>query len=266
MTIKCKLLSCNQNIGLMQGVLSCIKCKDSHHRTCHPKVPNKEFAVFKLTWMCPRCAVGPSVADRCDAFAEFDVEALNSSLVFHYLSTECQVLDIEVQPPEFSKGLHIGHINLNGISNKIDELRDFLVKTKFLVCGVTETKLRPAQQTSTVNIPGYNILRFDRETRAGGGSIIYIEDNLKNLPLVYNVKFPLEVEVNCVQLFPNFRKPLIVVIIYNPPKESLKKQFLSSLESLLVTIQEDKLDYFVLGDFNIDLKNRFNRKYLENFS
>jgi len=87
----------------------------------------------------------------------------------------------------------------------------------------------------------------------GGGSIFYIHDSLKYLPLEYDVAFPKEVEINCVQIFPDYTKPIICILVYNPPVENHKLQFLQSLESLLYWVERDNVEYVVMGDFNIDL-------------
>lgn len=44
-----------------------------------------------------------------------------------------------------------------------------------------------------------------------------------------------------------------MVLIYRPPVDSLKPQFIRSFESLLFQIERDNVESIILGDFNIDL-------------
>lgn len=107
--------------------------------------------------------------------------------------------------------------------------------------------------SSLFKTPGYSFLRFDRTTRLGGGSAFYIKEDVKSLPLNYDVRYPHETEVQCLQIFPNYVKPIIIILIYNPPRNENKAQFVQSLEALLYLVERDKLEYVILGDINIDL-------------
>jgi exonuclease III len=154
--------------------------------------------------------------------------------------------------PDFAKGIRIGQLNINSIRNKIDELKIFLMQYSFDVCGITETKLQQQEASTNYNIIGYQLLRFDRTTRQGGGSALYIKEDVSFIHLNYDVKFSVESEVNIIQLFPEHRKPLIVILIYHPPN-NCTKQFILSLQSLILHVDNDKVNFTIIGDLNVNL-------------
>ena len=70
--------------------------------------------------------------------------------------------------------MHFVHINANSILSKIEEVRIIASKTKAAVIGISESKLDENVLNGEINIPGYNILRSDRN-RHGGGVLCYIK-------------------------------------------------------------------------------------------
>lgn len=277
MSLNCS--SCHEKFKPRQFRISCGICLNSHHRICLPsKIPQKDWTLFKKNWKCISCSSHTSsipqhVLQNLPFFIDPRVEEESTTInfpddanigekssSFYNIDIDVQlVLDIvlsnidKAEIPEFYNGLRIGHLNCNSLAGKIDEIRSFLPKTNFSICCFTETKLDSNVPDSFISISDYNMIRSDRLSRGGGGSIIYLHSAIKYLPLSYEVNFPKEVEVNCVQIFPKFRKPLIIVLIYRPPLDSLKSQFIRSLECLLFQIEKDKVDYMLLGDWNMDL-------------
>ena len=79
--------------------------------------------------------------------------------------------------PLNKKGLHFLHININSLLSKKDEIRCIVNKTKAAIIGITESKLDHTVPDSELNIPGYDILRCDRN-RNGGGVACYIRKDL----------------------------------------------------------------------------------------
>lgn len=189
--------------------------------------------------------------DHDDHLSFLDISLGNSSATtIHEVYSESE--PERNPPPAFIKGQKFGQININSIVGKIDEIRQFLMTERFLFCVINETKLKDGIERNELHVDGYRLLRFDRLHRAGGGCAIYIQENMRFLPLHYDVKFPPEVEINIVQIFPNFSKPIIVILVYSPP-HIVKLDFIDCYESLLHLVCKDNVDYVALGDFNIDL-------------
>ena len=70
------------------------------------------------------------------------------------------------------RGLHLLHLNVNSLLNKIDELRYISKVSNAAVIGITETKLDNSVNDSEISIAGYKVIRNDRN-RHGGGCLLY---------------------------------------------------------------------------------------------
>ena len=77
---------------------------------------------------------------------------------------------------KFTKNLFFGHLNLNSIRNKFEAL-EFLIKDRFDVFLVSESKLHSSFPEAQFKIPGYRIFRQDR-VKYGGGLMFYINQNI----------------------------------------------------------------------------------------
>ena len=71
------------------------------------------------------------------------------------------------------KGFEIGHLNIQGISNKIDQVRLLLEsdKNQIHVLGLSETKLNSVHPDSVFGVTGFQPFRKDRETDSG---VVYL--------------------------------------------------------------------------------------------
>ena len=155
-----------------------------------------------------------------------------------------------------NKGLHFMHLNINGLLNKIDELRYIARSSNAAVIGITETKLGNTVYDSEVTVDGYNIVRNDRN-RNGGGVACYIRNNI-----CFNRKTCISDNIENIfidLLFPK-TKPISVGIIYKPLSQS---QFLQQIITEFEALDLDN-EIYVLGDFNINLL--FRDKYVLNKS
>lgn len=71
------------------------------------------------------------------------------------------------------KGLHIAHINVNNLVNKVDEISNVVQNNSLHVLPITETHLDQTIANRQIELKGYNIIRKDRN-RCGGGVAFYI--------------------------------------------------------------------------------------------
>ena len=74
------------------------------------------------------------------------------------------------------------HLNVNSLLSKIDEMRYIAKCSNAAIIGITESKLDNSILNSEIDIPGYDVLRSDRN-RNGGGVVCYIRQNI-----CYNIK------------------------------------------------------------------------------
>ena len=64
-------------------------------------------------------------------------------------------------------GLHFIHININSLLPKIEELCHIACLSNAVVIGISESKLDNSIFNLEIEIDGYNILHFDRNTEEG---------------------------------------------------------------------------------------------------
>ena len=109
----------------------------------------------------------------------------NYSTIMHDLSFDTDssqpnvqcLLDLGLK----NKGFRMGHLNIQGVSNKIDQVSLLLrsEKNQFHVLGLSETKLNTNHPDSAFEINGYQKpFRRDREFNSGGGLLVYVRDGV----------------------------------------------------------------------------------------
>ena len=89
-------------------------------------------------------------------------------------------MNTNVGEPLNKKDLHYLQSNINSLLQKIDELKCTADKTKTAIIGLTESKNDHVIPDLEVNLPGYDILRCDRN-RNGGGVACYIKTYLRRI-------------------------------------------------------------------------------------
>ena len=65
-----------------------------------------------------------------------------------------------------NKNLKIGHLNVNGLVNKPPEVQLLLEVVDFVILGITETHLSESVSDNWVRIPGFHLVRNDRDNAA----------------------------------------------------------------------------------------------------
>jgi exonuclease III len=174
-------------------------------------------------------------------------------------------------PQDFvkSRGLRFCHININSVRNKMEDIRLFLITLRIMVLACTESKLdSDRDKTEMFSVKGYTVIRTDRETDKGGGTIIYINDELNYEQLVTDFSdTPPLTELHVVKVWKTGLKPIIISSIYNHPK-TYPSKFNIFLQQLHVFLSQYDGEKIIFGDFNMDLmkhKNTFDvntHKYL----
>ena len=146
------------------------------------------------------------------------------------------------------------------------ELRQYLSNNNsYHLFGVAETRCGPEIDDNIINIPGFSVLRQDRNTR-GGGILIYIRENLKAKILcssrTQQPGKPLKPEYIFCSVWEGNSTPTLVVLIYRPPDVSIRS------DGNLVQLLHSHCSYFshkiVMGDWNANLldANNSDTRYL----
>ena len=128
---------------------------------------------------------------------------------------------------------------------KIPEIRLFLARTKVTVFAASETWLDASVNDNELQIPGFNVIRKDRN-RSGGGVALFVRDNV-----AFNPRPDLDVdglEASWVELLPPKTKGILVCSIYRPPNDG---NFLTNMESAISKVAPGT-ELYILGDMNIN--------------
>ena len=115
----------------------------------------------------------------------------------------------------------------------------------FDLLTINETRLDYTIDNNEVDIPGYNLIRKDRN-RNGGGVAIYVRDTIPYTDC--NFLLPDNVEAICIEIHKPKSKPLVVSTWYRPP--DAKIELLDYFEYFLKNIDTDNKEVLITGDFN----------------
>jgi len=240
----------------------CGRCQKAFHRKkCTKPVDKKLFWKVRRKWICPPCSSSSDVTTLLN-YQHLDDEIFNESIDTieeQLMNSEDNQMDEHSESRNTlsgAKGLSICHVNINSIRNKLDEVKELLRPCKIAVLACTESKLDPHRDTDNMlNIEGYNIVRIDRESNKGGGILIYIRDSFKYECLELQYKMLDNSEYAVIKLEVKGLKPILVVVIYNHPKNP-KNKFIEIFENINMWLLSFEMEIVICGDFNLDLLKR----------
>ena len=154
--------------------------------------------------------------------------------------------------PFENRGLLFLHLNINSILPKLDELKTIAGNTEAAIIGITESRVDSSISISNAEIPGYCILRCDRN-RNGGGLAYFVRQDL-----CFNLRSTTmgDIEGMFLEILLPKTKPIFVGIIYRPQNSI---NFLECFNNHLDDINLGH-EIFLLGDFSMNLFH--NGKYI----
>lgn len=137
------------------------------------------------------------------------------------------------------QNLQLVNWNADGIKIKRATTIDFLQRHNIDVACISETHLIPVEN---FKIPGYNIIRNDRNAPfASGGVLILVKKSLKYheiiLPQLINL------EATAVNLTMRNNKKIKIIAAYQPPSKRI-------MEEDITTIFRENTPTLLLGDLN----------------
>ena len=153
------------------------------------------------------------------------------------------------------RGLKIGHLNTNGLLNKIDDIRILLGQSQLDILALCESKLTHEISDIDVSIPNYNLFRLDRD-RHGGGVLIYCHTNfsMSVLPKLNSRTY----ESLWVKIKQKKQKPFYISVTYRSPSVpdpiNYTKGLFQYLKSSIRSLPPGS-EFFCVGDFNIDMSS-----------
>lgn len=138
-------------------------------------------------------------------------------------------------------------LNVRSLQRRIDELRIFCSVENYDALCLCETWLVHDVSSASISIPGYVLLRSDRQTDAHGGVCIYLRDTFQYTICNSNK----DIEELWLKIVINKEKTILGVV-YNPHRR-FYNSFLDSLTETVSLLHPTCDQLICVGDFNIDL-------------
>ena len=115
-------------------------------------------------------------------------------------------------------------VNINGLRNKLEELKLLIHDTHADIITIQETKLTPKAKTPKIH--NFTAVRTDRLHNAGGGLITLIKDNI-TFPTTYTPSTinTHNTELQMVKVHINNTKHITIANIYIPPRDTTSTNY-----------------------------------------
>jgi hypothetical protein len=150
---------------------------------------------------------------------------------------------------KYRNNMIVSHLNVNSLNLKFNEVHDLIVRSKFEVIVLSETKLDESYQNALYEIESYNMYRQDKRSNSGG-MMIYVS---KNLPSTNGNINNCNDDIECmsVEISLNETKLLLVGMYKNPKMSpnSFKLYFEKTCEEVL----EKYENVIITGDLNFNM-------------
>ena len=166
-----------------------------------------------------------------------------------------------------TKGFKLLHLNVRSLTKKIDQLRILFENSKLDLFTLSETWLNDSVNSQSVGIKGYVLYRQDRDLHAvakkrGGGLLTYVrEDHAASSEQLDELNKSNEnIEAQWSIIYRPHCKNVVIGNIYRPPNGNLKKA-IDYLEECLLSLDMDTMELFIMGDLNVNYKNKLSVEY-----
>lgn len=167
--------------------------------------------------------------------------------------TEYSELEFNNNFPISEKSFKLLHINMRSLKKNFLELTNFLnlLETDLDAIAITETWFDDHTEIDYFNILNYNFFHKARQKKRGGGVALYVNSKYQS-DIIEEKTFTIEnvCEAITVEVIINNKK-IVLTSIYRAPNTDVDT-FSHKLKQLL---ERDERIWYIMGDFNIDLKN-----------
>ena len=126
--------------------------------------------------------------------------------------------------------------NVMSLVPKVDEVREFVFRHEINLAFITESWLKESISESVVNIPGFTVLRRDRNRDDHGGVCTYIKDDKYNYKQINELTCCEDHETSWIYLRPKRLHRgfscIIIGVVYHPPRadaRSIRDHLFNSL-------------------------------------
>ena len=145
----------------------------------------------------------------------------------------------------------IGHLNINSIRNKFDNLK-YIIDNNVDILLISETKLNETFPENQFIIHGFHPpYRRDRDDKGdkGGGLLLYLRDYIPSRKI--NVKFDPIIEAIVIEI--NLKKKKWLIISSYNPHKSMIHNHLKSISMQLDEFYKRYENIIIIGDFNSEI-------------
>ena len=166
--------------------------------------------------------------------------------------------------PDISKnaGIMVCHWNSRSMFHKLEEVMHIAESSDCEFLCLSETWLPPDIPDNLIDIPGYRIIRQDRDSNSnksrGGGVCIYHKSKL-NVKYVDSLSFcSPDLEIVTVMLKLVNTRDIYLSTVYRPPDGNVP-MFIETINRILGKMwNKMRIEYNIVDDVNIDWKDKNN--------
>lgn len=148
-------------------------------------------------------------------------------------------------------------INPGSLKSHLNEVRELIEKVNVDAISVSETWFSDSHNDKLISIPGFSVIRNDRNNRRGGGVAIYLR-NFYKYRIIYKSPTNARIEALLIEVLIGNAK-ILLGVVYNPPPNLIFDTFQRNFLDI-----SSKYDHAILaGDFNVDLtqQNSASKKF-----
>ena len=134
------------------------------------------------------------------------------------------------------QGLKVAHINVNGLFNKLHEIKILLNAVKLDILAISETRLHADIKNEQIMVNGYQIARKDRLSadNSWGSCLIYFADSLNGFERE-DLKSNTNIESTWIDVTLASQKVLVGVAYRRPGDGEFCDRFKELLEPLCLS-------------------------------
>ena len=128
-----------------------------------------------------------------------------------------------------------------------DQLKLFIETNKPDIIGISETELDKTINDCDIHVPGYRVIRKDRNCY-GGGVLMYLNESFN---VKYREDLDFDIESISVEIKIGNYKPFLATTIYRPPDKPVA--YFDQIETLLSSTDLERKESILMGGLNCDL-------------
>ncbi|XP_068719429.1 uncharacterized protein [Montipora capricornis] len=150
----------------------------------------------------------------------------------------------------YKNNLKIGHLNVNSIFGKSDEVVNLLEKCAFDILFISESKIDGSVSSTLFAYAEYRIIRKDRK-KGGGGLLVYIRSNV-----TAHRQIKLEsdgIESICLDVKGCANNWFLICACYRSPGKCKITEFIPACATAAEKMYAKQKEILFIGDFNMNL-------------